>query len=275
VASLSSAYRQRGCKLTVTYKNIILEEKEGVVVLTLNNPESRNPLTEETKEEMISALGEVERANQRALIITGRGSAFCAGGDIKKIGSIPTPEETNAVMKKSQELLWKILNLEKPVVAAVNGDALGMGCNLALAADFAIASEKARFSEVFVRLGLIPDFGALYFLPRLIGPQKSKEVVYLGGMISADEASKMGLIYKVVPHQELEREAMELASRLARMPTKAIGRAKRVLNQAFDMTLAEVLAEEIKAQTYLSQTEDHREGLQAFLEKRQPKFQGK
>lgn len=259
-----------------TYNNIILEDREGVGILTLNNPESRNPLTEATKEEMISALSEVEHADDlRALIITGRGPAFCAGGDIKKIGAEITPEETTAVMQKSQQLLRMILNLEKPVVAAVNGDAFGMGCNLALATDFAIASEKARFSEAFVRLGLIPDFGALYFLPRLIGLWKSKELAYLGSAITAGEAERIGLIYKVVPHDELEKDTMELANRLAKMPTKAIGRAKQVLNQAFDMTLAEVLAEEIKAQTYLSQTNDHREGIQAFLEKRQPKFQGK
>ena len=178
-------------------------------------------------------------------------------------------------MEKSQSLLWRLVNLEKPVIAAVNGDAFGMGLNLALAADFAIASEKARFSEVFVRLGLIPDFGALYFLPRLLGPLKSKELVYFGSAISAEEAGKMGLVYKVVPHDDLEKEAMGLAKRLASMPTLAIARAKKVLNKAFNMTLAEVLAEEISAQTYLSQTEDHREGIRAFLEKRQPKFQGK
>jgi len=258
------------------YNNIILEEREGVGIITLNNPESRNPLTEEMKEELISAFDEIERTDEiRALIVTGRGPAFCAGGDIKKIGAEMTPEETNAVMKKSQHLLWKILNLEKPVVAAVNGDAFGMGCNLALATDFAIASDKARFSEAFIKLGLIPDFGAMYFLPRLIGLWKSKELAYLGSAITAEEAERIGLIYRVVPHDELEKETMALANRLAEMPTKAIGRAKKVLNQAFDMTLAEVLTEEIEAQTYLSQTDDHREGIQAFVEKRQPKFRGK
>jgi 2-(1,2-epoxy-1,2-dihydrophenyl)acetyl-CoA isomerase len=259
-----------------TYNNIIFEERERVGIITLNNPESRNPLTEETKEELISALDEIERNDEiRALIVTGRGPAFCAGGDIKKIGAEMTAEETNAVMKKSQNLLWKILNLEKPVVAAVNGDAFGMGCNLALATDFAIASDKARFSEAFVKLGLIPDFGAMYFLPRLIGLWKSKELAYLGDAITAEEAERIGLIYRVVPHDELEKETLALANRLAEMPTKAIGKAKKVLNQAFDMTLAKVLTEEIEAQTYLSQTEDHREGIQAFLDKRQPKFRGK
>lgn len=259
-----------------TCKNIIVEAKNGVGILALNNPENRNPLTEETKDEMLAALGEIEAADElRALIITGRGTAFCAGGDIKKIDQELTPEEINQVMKKSQQLLWKVLHLEKPVVAAVNGDAFGMGCNLVLAADFSIASEKARFSEVFIRLGLIPDFGALYFLPRLVGLWKTKELVYLGGTVSAQEAKEMGLIYRVVSHHELETEAIALANRLAQMPTKAIGRAKKLLGRTFEMTLSEVLEEEIKAQTFLSSTEDHREALRAFLEKRQAKFQGR
>jgi len=258
------------------YKNIILEGKEAVAVLTLNDPERRNSLTEETKNELLLALGEVESADDiRALIITGRGPAFCAGGDIKKLGTKLALEETRQVMEKSQGILWRLVNLKKPVIAAVNGDAFGMGCNLALGADFVIASEKARFSEVFVRLGLIPDFGALYFLPRLTGTMKSKELVYFGSAISAEEAAKIGLVYKVVPHEALEKEAMELAMRLASMPTIAIVRAKKVLNQAFNMTLAEVLSEEIDAQIYLSQTEDHQEGVRAFIEKRPPKFKGK
>lgn len=260
----------------VTYNYLIYEKRDGVGIITLNNPEKRNPLTEETKDELISALDEVEGDEKiRALIITGRGPAFCAGGDIKKIGTEMTPEETDAVIKKSQQLLWKLLNLEKPVVAAINGDAFGMGCNLALATDFAIASEKARFSQAFIKLGLIPDFGAMYFLPRLIGLWKSKELSYLGDAITAEEAERLGLIYKVVAHDELENEALALANRLAEMPIRAIGRAKKVLNQAFDMTLSDVLKEEIAAQTYLTQTEDHREGIQAFLEKRQPRFRGK
>jgi len=259
-----------------SYKNIILEEKAGVAVLILNNPESRNPLTEETKTEMLEALVHVAQTDEiRALVMTGRGPAFCAGGDVKKIGQELTSEEKRQVMQKSQQLLRQLINLGKPVVAAVNGDAFGMGCNLALAADFIIASDKARFSEVFVKLGIIPDFGALYFLPRLIGLAKSKELVFLGKAIGAEEAEKIGLIYKVVPHEDLEKEGMTFAGRLAGMPTKAIGRAKEMLNRAFNMTLDEVLEEEIKAQLVLSQTEDHREGIRALMEKRKPKFQGK
>jgi 2-(1,2-epoxy-1,2-dihydrophenyl)acetyl-CoA isomerase len=259
-----------------SYDNIILEEDSGVAILFLNNPESRNPLTDETKTEMISALSEIgNNASLRSLVITGKGKAFCAGGDIKKIGKVPSEKEIREIMGKSQQLLKSLVGLEKPVIAAVNGDAFGMGCNLALASDFVLASEKARFCEVFVKLGITPDFGALYFLPRLVGLWKSKEMAYLGDVVDAMEAEKIGLITRAVPQDKLMDEAMGLAKKLARMPTLAIGRAKRILNKAFDMTLSEVLEEEIKNQIYLTQTEDHAEGLRALMEKRKPKFQGK
>ncbi|MDP2644516.1 MAG: enoyl-CoA hydratase/isomerase family protein [Desulfobacterales bacterium] len=259
-----------------SYQNIILDEKDGVAVLTLNNPENRNPLTEETKSELISALDDVKnRSSVRVLVIAAKGSAFCAGGDVKKVGQKMTHEDIRAVMQKSQQLLLRIVNLEKPVIAAVNGDAFGMGCNLVLAADFAIASEKARFCEVFVKLGIIPDFGALYFLPRLVGLARAKEMTYLGNVIDADAAGKMGLVYQVVSHEELETASMELAGRLARMPTLAIGKAKSVLNRTFDLTLSQVLDEEVAAQIFLSHTRDYQEGMQAFKEKRKPDFKGK
>jgi 2-(1,2-epoxy-1,2-dihydrophenyl)acetyl-CoA isomerase len=259
-----------------SYDNIILEEDSGVALLSLNNPESRNPLTDETKTEMISALDAIDKNPAlRALVITGKGKAFCAGGDIKKIGTVPSEKEIREIMGKSQQLLKKLLGLEKPVIAAVNGDAFGMGCNLALASDFVYASDNARFCEVFVKLGITPDFGALYFLPRLIGVAKSKEMAYLGVVVDAKKADEIGLITRVVPQDALMDEAMGLARKLARMPTLALGRAKRILNKAFDMTLSEVLEQEIKNQIYLTQTEDHAEGLSALMEKRKPKFQGK
>jgi 2-(1,2-epoxy-1,2-dihydrophenyl)acetyl-CoA isomerase len=258
------------------YKNILLGSENGVARLVLNNPESRNAMTEETKEELVAALDEIERDETvRSVVLTGAGTAFCAGGDVKKIGQELTPDEITGVMKNSQRLLWKLLALEKPVVAAVNGDAFGMGCNLVFTADFPIASEKARFSEAFVKLGVMADFGALYFLPRLVGLWKTKELVYTGSIVSADEAKEMGLIYKVVPDDALQKEASALADRLARMPTKAIGRAKKLLSRTFEMGLSEVLDEEIEAQIALSKTEDHREAVKAFMEKRQAKFQGK
>jgi 2-(1,2-epoxy-1,2-dihydrophenyl)acetyl-CoA isomerase len=258
------------------YNNITLEKREGVAILTLNNPESRNPLTEETKDELLDVLENIKDDDlSRALVITGNGPAFCAGGDLKKISIKLTHDETEQVMKKSQRLLLSLVNLEKPVIAAVNGDAFGMGFNLALAADFIIASEKATFSEVFVKIGLIPDFGAMYFLPRLIGIQKSKELIYFGSAINAKDALSYGIVYKVVPHDQLDEQSFKLANKLAKSPTKAIGKAKKVLNKAFNLTLEEILDKELEAQTYLTDTEDHQEGIQAFLEKRLPIFKGK
>ena len=164
----------------VSYNNILLEKKGELAVIILNNPENRNPPTGETKDEILSALDEVESDDKiRALIITGRGSACCAGGDVNKSTGM-NPEDSRQIMRKSQCLLKKILDLEKPLVVAVNGDSFDMGYNLVLGADFTITSEKARFSEVFVQLGIIPDFGTLYFLPRLISLSKSKELTYFG-----------------------------------------------------------------------------------------------
>jgi len=258
------------------YQNLIVEEESNVVILTLNNPERRNPLTEETKTEMIAALKDIgNNASQRSLVITGKGKAFCAGGDLKKIGKIPTEKEIRQIMGKSQELLKSLMGLEKPVIAAVNGDAYGMGCNLALASDFVLASHQARFCEVFIKLGITPDFGALYMLPRLVGLWKSKELAYLGRVVEAKEAERIGLITRALPPHELMAEAMALAKKLAQMPTQAIGRAKRILNRAFQMTLDDVLEEEIKNQIHLTQTKDHAEGLKALMEKRKPVFQGK
>lgn len=274
--SLSPVFPMKECDRMEGYKTILFEEHAGVARLTLNNPDNRNPLTEETKREMISGLDRVAASDTiRALLITGKGVAFCAGGDVKNIGRKLTDEEIGEVMGKSQELLFKLIQLEKPVISAVNGDAFGMGCNLALTADFVFASHKARFSQVFVKLGLTPDFGALYFLPRLIGPWKAKEMAYTGRVVDAAEAVKIGLIYKTVPHEELEKESMHMAERLARLPTRAIARAKAVLNKTYEMTLKDVLAEEIAAQIDLTKTKDHREGIRALLEKRKPIFQGK
>jgi 2-(1,2-epoxy-1,2-dihydrophenyl)acetyl-CoA isomerase len=259
-----------------TYNYITVENKEGVAILTLDNAESRNPLTEETKDELLNALDSIKNDDSaRALVITGNGTAFCAGGDIKKISVKLTHEETDQVMKKSQRLLLSLVNLEKPVIAAVNGDAFGMGFNLALAADFIIASDKATFSEVFVKIGLIPDFGAMYFLPRLIGIQKTKELIYFGSVIKAEDAFSAGIVYRVVPHDQLNEESFKLAKKLAKSPTKAIGKAKRVLNKAFNLTLEEILNEELESQKYLTDTEDHQEGIKAFMEKRAPNFKGK
>ncbi len=258
------------------YKNIIFEEENGVARIILNNPKSRNALTEETKIEVTDALDKVTgNGETRALVIAAEDPAFCAGGDVKNIGKELTPEEIREVMQNSQKLLLKLVNLEKPVIAAVNGDAFGMGCNLALAADFRIASEKARFCQVFVKLGLMPDFGALYFLPRLIGLERSKHLVYLGRAVAAKEAETIGLVTSVVSHESLEDESVKLARKLAGLPTLAIARAKHVLNKTYDMTLEQLLAEEIDAQIYLSNTEDHREGIRALMEKRKPEFKGR
>ncbi len=251
------------------YQNITVEEKGSVLVLALNNPESRNPLTEETKTELLSALDYVkETAALRAVIITGRGPAFCAGGDIKKIGQELTPPEIREMMLKSQQLLKKLVGLEMPVIAAVNGDAFGMGCNLALAADFVVASEKARFCEVFVNIGLVLDAGGTYFLPRLVGLARARELALLGEMVDAKRAAEIGLIYKSVPDKDLDRETENLAHQLAQKSSLAMALIKEGLEMSLDMDLDEVLEWEAAHQSIMLQTEEHQEAVRRFKARR-------
>ena len=258
------------------FKSILFEQDDGIGYLIFNNPEKRNAFTEETKLEVLSALDFIENSNTvRVLVLTGRGSAFCAGGDIKKISQRLDPDEIAEIMGNSQKILRKLVNLPIPVIASVNGDAIGIGCNLVLAADFSIASEKAKFSEVFIKIGAIPDFGALYFLPRLIGIWRSKELSFLGKAIDAMEAAKIGLIWRVVGKEALEKETANLASQLSKLPTKTISKVKSILNKSFNLTLEDVLRLEIENQISLSKTEDYQEGIRALVEKRKPIFHGK
>lgn len=258
-----------------TYNNILFEVIDGIAYITLNRPENRNALTGEMKDELNSAIERVEKDKYiRVLVITGQENVFCAGGDIKKITQGLSPSEIRKLMEKSQVFLRKLVELEKPVIASVNGDAFGMGFNLALAADFIIASERARFCEVFIKIGAMPDFGALYFLPRLVGVLKTKALTYLGEVIRADEAQKMGLISEVVADEKLKSTTISLANQLARLPTKAIGRIKRLLNKTFYLSFEEVLKEEIESQIFLSKTRDFQEGMKAIIEKRKPVFHG-
>jgi len=209
----------------------------------------------------------------RVIVLTGVGKAFCAGGDLKGMGT-DSPEEVANRLSKSHILLRKMVSLEKPVIAAVNGAAAGMGCNLVFASDLAIASEEAIFIQAFIRIGLIPDFGGMFFLPRLIGLVKSKELVFFGDTVNASEAERIGLINRVVPHQMLEAEAQKWAQRLAEAPTRAIGMSKRILTRSWNLDFETALQEELRAQVECSQSMDHKEGVKAFKERRPPKFIG-
>jgi 2-(1,2-epoxy-1,2-dihydrophenyl)acetyl-CoA isomerase len=265
-------------------KAILLEKEDGVTTITLNRPDALNAIDMQLREELIAALKEVsEDEDVRAVLITGAGRAFCAGGDVKlqskRMERGEKPVETKDIIQSSRiglnTAVTLISNLEKPVIAAINGVAAGAGCSLALACDIVFASDKARFSAAFVRVGLMPDTGGTYFLPRHVGLHKAKELVFTGDLIDADEAEKIGLVNKVVPADDLMKYAGDYARRLAKGATKAIGMAKIALNRAVTVNLASALEFESYAQSICFQLEDHVEGTKAFKEKREAVFKGR
>ncbi|MDY6833437.1 MAG: enoyl-CoA hydratase [Chloroflexota bacterium] len=256
------------------FKDILLEKQDGIARVTLNRPDVLNAFSLEMREEVGTAFeGFALDDNVRVVVLTGAGRAFCAGGDIKGWGELGDDGLT-VLLNLARRAIKAITSLEKPVIAMVNGAAAGAGCNLALACDLIIASEKARFGETFVKVGLGPDWGGAYLLPRLVGMSRAKELLFTGKMIKATEAEALGLVNRVVPPEELEVVTMELATELATSPTRAIGLTKTFLHKAWQMDLNAALEYEGYVQSECIKTDDHKEGVQAFLEKRQANFTG-
>lgn len=243
-------------------------------VVYLNRPQARNALEHGLREELKAALAAwAEDPQVRAVIITGRGAAFCAGGDLKSLGRF-RPAEGRQRVQLTHRLIATIRAMDKPVLAAVNGPAFGAGWSLVLACDLAIAAEEARFCQSFTRVGLIPDNGALYFLPRLVGLARAKELAMTGRIVEATEALELGLVNQVVPQQELLPTALALAQELAAGPPVALGYLKHLANRSFELDLASFLEQELLAQDICMATDDHREGVEAFFSKRRPNFGG-
>ncbi|MCK7467973.1 MAG: enoyl-CoA hydratase-related protein [Desulfosudis oleivorans] len=259
----------------------LLVERDGnVEVITLNRPEMLNALTSG----MVKGLGDLFEEAQaddsiRAVLLTGAGKAFSTGADLTGKGSARNDAHTALGMRIStfgySRMVSSIWALEKPVVCAVNGTAAGASCNLALSCDMVLAADSAKFIQVFVRRGLIPDGGGTYFLPRLVGLPKAKELMFLGEDLRAEKALELGLIYKVVPAEKLMEKAMELAQRLANGPTRAIGMIKSMLNKSFDSDIMTALEREASLQGIAASTSDFIEGVTSFLQKRPPEFKGK
>jgi 2-(1,2-epoxy-1,2-dihydrophenyl)acetyl-CoA isomerase len=266
---------------------LITRRDGGVAWLTLNRPERKNSISPELREELLSALEEARTDDEiRCVVITGAGDAFCSGVDLGRSrvtsgaarGEKERPDlrAIRAAMKGGmQRLITAIWELDKPVIGAVNGVAAGGGAQLALVCDLVIAARTARFIEIFVRRGLAVDSGGGWLLPRLIGLQKAKELVFFGDAVSADDAAAIGLVNRVVEPDELEAKVREWAERLARGPTRSIGASKALLNRALETDLATGLDEEATAQAFVSQTQDFAEGVRAFAEKRDPEFRGR
>ena len=261
------------------YEDIILEKDNGVATIIINRPERMNALVIKTVEELVKAIEEVAQDRDiRVLVLTGKGRAFCAGGDLEGIESDIIKEKSvklAEITRRYGMVSFGLRNLTKPTIASVNGAAVGIGLNFALACDIIIASENARFGEAFVNMGLHPDGGGTYFLPRLVGVAKACELIFTGDIIDAREAEKIGLVNKVVPQDSLESATKELAFRLAKGPPAAIGLAKVSIYQGLEMNLAQVLEREAAAQALCLATEDCKEALTAFREKRPPVFKGR
>lgn len=251
--------------------------ENNIAWLHLNRPEVFNSFNREMALKLQSVLDDCENNPEvRAIVLTGNGKAFCAGQDLKEV----TSPELNPGFKKILEehynpIITRIRNIKKPVIGAVNGVAAGAGANIALACDIVVAHEKVSFIQAFSLIGLIPDSAGTFFLPRLIGFQKASALAMLGDKVSADEAEKMGMIYKVLPLESFEEEVNKLALKLANMPTLALGKIKEAFNQSLINNLEEQLALESKLQIEAAQTEDYEEGVLAFVEKRKPTFKGK
>ncbi|HFA50852.1 MAG TPA: 2-(1,2-epoxy-1,2-dihydrophenyl)acetyl-CoA isomerase [Bacteroidetes bacterium] len=258
-------------------KSILLKKENGVGTITLNRPKSYNSFNREMALACQAALdGCANDDTIRCVVITGEGKAFCAGQDLVEVSTPELfPGFKNILEEHYCPIISKIRNMEKPVVAAVNGVAAGAGANIALACDIVVAHEKASFIQAFSAIGLVPDSGGTFFLPRLIGFQKALAIAMLGDKIRAEEAEKMGMIYKVFPADGFLEKINALALRLANMPTKGLALTKKLFNASMNNNLNEQLILENKYQIEASGTADYEEGVRAFLEKRKPKFIGK
>ncbi len=255
---------------------IQFEKIEAVAKITLNRPEKYNSFVREMALELQNILDECSQDKTvRSILITGAGQAFCAGQDLKEAIDPEGPEIEEIVRQHYNPIIQKIRKIRKPVIAAVNGVAAGAGANLALACDIVVASQSANFIQAFSKIGLIPDSGGTYFLPRLIGLPIATALMMTGESVSAEKAEQMGMIYAVYEDAEFGTKAFELARSISEMPTKGLGYTKRLLNHSLINSLEDQLDLEADTQALSAKSEDHKEGIQAFLEKRSPVFSGK
>ena len=260
---------------------VLYDKRDSIVTLTLNRPATLNAMNEAMLAELERLLMAITAdTTVRAVILTGAGRAFSSGGDQKREhdaeGQQPCFDGDlgGGVIERLNRCVLRLQRLAKPVIGSINGVAVGAGCNIALAADLRIASDAARFGEVFTRVGLVPDGGGTYFLPRLVGTAKAMELMLLADIIDAQEALRLGLVNWVVPADRLQDETQTLAERLAQGPTLAYGLVKAGLYQSLSMPLEDVLNMEARNQAIAARSQDRVEGLAAFREKRQPRFRG-
>ena len=263
----------------MSYETIVFDIDQSVATVTLNRPEAMNALTIQMAEEFVDALIRCGAdPDVRAVVVKGAGRGFCAGGDVKAFAESLKADPLTAIRALAMRLhagVAEIRRVEKPVIAQVHGVAAGAGMSLALACDLTVASQSAQFIMAYARVGLSPDGSSTYFLPRLVGPKKALEIFYFGDPIDASEAQTLGLVNRVVPDGELEKETRALAQRLARGPTLAFGRAKELVYKGLGESLETQLENERQFMGLSAISEDYREGVQAFIQKREPEFRGR
>ncbi|MBI3637071.1 MAG: enoyl-CoA hydratase [Candidatus Rokubacteria bacterium] len=259
------------------YTTLLLDRTGPIATLTLHRPEARNALDLVMRREMLDALDEIDAdADARVVIVTGAGGHFCAGGDVKSMREKrQTAAEGRARVQALNHLVLRLVEFPKPTIAMVDGFAVGAGCNLALGCDLVVASDRAKFGEVFGKIGLVPDGGGSWLLPRLVGLARAKELVFTADIIDAAEAARIGLVNRVVPAAELATTTRALAERIAGGSPAVLRLAKHMLNRAAVSDLPAALDLEAYSQALSIPTEDHQEGLRAFFEKRAPKFTGR
>lgn len=265
-----------------SFQFIEFDISDNIATITLNRPDKLNSFNSAMSREFLDAFKSLapdgkNHGAARAMVITGAGRAFCAGQDLAEAAPAdePWPDLRVFIKKGYNPMIKAIRSLEIPVISAVNGIAAGAGANLALACDFVIAKESASFLQAFCHIGLIPDSGGTYFLPRLVGLARATQLMMLGEKISAQQAYEWGMIYQVVADDAFTETYQTLAARLSQMPTKGLGLIKRAINQSLHNNLDQQLDLEEELQSLAGSTHDYREGVMAFLEKRKPKFIGK
>ena len=254
--------------------SILFDIKDAVATITFNRPDKYNAFNREMALLMHKKLDECNAKEVRCVLITGSGKAFCSGQDLEEVVDPNGPKIDTIVGEHYNPIITRIRQLQKPVVAAVNGVAAGAGANIALACDIVIAAQTASFIQAFSKIGLIPDSGGTFFLPRLIGWQRASALMMLGDKVSADEAERMGMIYKVFPSESFEEETKKIVATLASMPTKGLALTKQLLDNSLENNYEDQLHDEEIFQQRAGSTKDYKEGVQAFLEKRKPNFTG-
>jgi len=261
------------------FKSILYQKEGGKATITLNRPRALNALNREIIDELFTALKEAGGDPEvKVLILTGAGRAFCFGADVSEFSRQIEPGNfapSLLLLQKIQEIIRLLISTPKPIIAGLNGFATGLGLDLALACDLRVAAERAKLAEAYISMGLVPDGGGTYFLPRLVGLSKAAEMIFTGEPLSAAEAERIGLLTRVVPTEELPKAIHILADKLVKSPSLALGLAKQCLWKNLQGNLASALQEEAQNQKICLAGEDHREAVRAFLEKRDPVFHGK